>query len=367
MKAAKYVLIFLIAIQFLLPYAVPMRALYSYRLDYPMFLNNINNYYALLDKIKQEIDRKKLKNYIILIGDSVGYGFPVNSWQSLSYHMQDIATKEKGKDAPVVFNLSMASVMSGDAYTLLLLMDKYGISTDHVVMNVRYASFADRSAGPRVVFWLGDALKAVDKQSYERALPQLKASGFKVETAWDKKLHHYMETQVYPKIALFRYKDAIVKEIKLSFNETFRGIPRPVNDNQGDMSNWNKKEELKKAIANKDPYFLSSMDPKPFDMSENNLQIYFMNKIIEHQKGKQTVIALTGTNPELMKESVNDPGYIANLHRIDEYFADKPVTYMNLQHAIGQEYYTDHTHYTTEGYRILAGILWDKLKLTEGK
>ena len=123
MKAAKYLIIFLVLIQFVIPYAVPLDSYYTGRVDYQgMFKDNPQNYYPLLQKIKQEIKKEHLEEYYVIIGDSVAWSSPGASRDSLAPLMEEIARKQ-GKDTRI-FNLGMPSLQAGDIYTLLKLMDR---------------------------------------------------------------------------------------------------------------------------------------------------------------------------------------------------------------------------------------------------
>jgi phospholipase/lecithinase/hemolysin len=96
-------------------------------------------------------------------------------------------------------------------------------------------------------------------------------------------------------------------------------------------------------------------------MTKSNPQVYFLNKILEHQYGKNTLVFLAGTNEILMTEEVNKKGYQENLQRINDYFKDKPVEYINFQGKIDENYFSDHVHLTAEGHRWLAEILYSKV------
>ncbi|WP_040949652.1 hypothetical protein [Gorillibacterium massiliense] len=353
MKAAKYIVLFLILIQFVIPYAVPLDAYYKGRVDYQgLFKDNPQNYYPLLHKIKQEIKRDHLKDYAVIIGDSVAWSSPGPSKDSLAPLMEELAHGE-GKDFRV-FNLAMPSLQAGDIYTLLLMMDRYGISTDRVLINVRYAGFVKRNPGAAIVFWLKDDLKMADRKAFDQALPHLKANGYQESKGWNNVLRSFIENEVYTRIPMFAYKDAIVKSI----NETTdRLLNRavPTDDSIGDIRNWRLHANLEKYI--KTPDVVNSFNPAPFDMTEQNLQIYFMNKIIQHQQGTRSLFFLTGLNEGLLGDAVSDPSYQANMQAIDRYFAATGIAYTNLQKEIGEEDFADHTHYMPEGYRKLAALV----------
>jgi lysophospholipase L1-like esterase len=93
-------------------------------------------------------------------------------------------------------------------------------------------------------------------------------------------------------------------------------------------------------------------------MTEYNPDIYFIEKILKHQQGKETVVVLNGANQTLLKQYVDKPGYQANMKAIDSYFHQKHVKYLNLEGKIADSLFTDHTHFIAEGYKTMAALLW---------
>ncbi|KJS19441.1 MAG: hypothetical protein VR72_18490 [Clostridiaceae bacterium BRH_c20a] len=165
MRTFKYVLIYLLIIQFALYYIVPLDMVYGYRMDYELVKNNIHNIDTILEQISKEVKNKDLKEYVIILGDSVAFSGPGDSQQSIGYYLEEINREKNGENATRFFNLSMPAMQVGDIYTMLLKLDKYGISTDNVILNITYAGFVKRDPDPPIVFWFRDNLKNMDQEA----------------------------------------------------------------------------------------------------------------------------------------------------------------------------------------------------------
>jgi hypothetical protein len=81
-KALRYAIILMILIQLVLPWIMPINQIYHNRVDYNITKDNRERFEPALEQIKLEIIRKHLKDYIIIIGDSVLYSSPGNSDQA---------------------------------------------------------------------------------------------------------------------------------------------------------------------------------------------------------------------------------------------------------------------------------------------
>jgi lysophospholipase L1-like esterase len=46
------------------------------------------------------------------------------------------------------------------------------------------------------------------------------------------------------------------------------------------------------------------------------------------------------------------------LKAIDNYFAQAQVKYIDLEGKLDDSLFTDHTHFTAEGYKAMAALLW---------
>lgn len=348
MRTFKYLLIYLIIIQFALYYIVPLNMVFGYRMDYDLVKDNIHNIDTVLEQISKEIKQKDLEDYIIILGDSVSFSGPGDSEQSIGYYLQK-NLQEEFKERRV-FNLSMPAMQAGDIYTMLLKLDKHGISSENLIFNITYAGFVSRNPDPPSVFWLKDDLKDLDPESFFFVKDNLDANDYsKGSKNYISYLRNFLKNSVLPQVSLFQYKD-FIKNALTKGNES---------DALGDARVWSEKEGLRELLKQQE--YQKGFSPVPFDMTKSNPQVYFLNKILEHQYGKNTLVFLAGTNEILMTEEVNKKGYQENLQRINDYFKDKPVEYINFQGKIDENYFSDHVHLTAEGHRWLAEILYSKV------
>jgi hypothetical protein len=348
-----YTVIILVVLHVAFPYFIPLDVVYHNRSDYNLGLNNIKDLDVTLEKIKLEISQKKIKNYGIILGDSVFYGSPGNSDQAVNVFMEDELKKATGDPNYRLFNLAFPAMQNGDLYVMLLKLDRLGISTDNLILNTRYSSFVPRNPGPRAVFWFYDDLRKMDRESYNKVLPQLKASGTDLPSTFYEITKNWLNKDVLPSYNPYAYRDYFRKMLK---RITFTKLDLPIPDDAlGDIRPYYEKDYLEKYIQMdevKDGY-----NDQPFDMTSSNYDIYFMDKIMEHQKNKKTLVVLTGANQTLLKPYIEKPGYKANLASLDRYFGSKPVQYLNLEGVIPDTYFTDHTHLIPDGYRKLSEII----------
>ncbi|WP_309119328.1 hypothetical protein [Paenibacillus sp.] len=349
MKSFIYMIIFLVLFQIGLPLIYPSAHVIGYRVDYQTVRDNLYMYDAVLEQIRKEVRAHPEKEVVILLGDSVAYSGPVSSDESIGYYLKSMTENEE--EPPLIYNLALPSFQAGDIYTMLLKLEEYGIPREHVAINVRYAGFTRRDPGAAIVFWLKDELRRLDPRAFERSLPQLVATGYRPPETALEKIQDFFVNRVYPRIAMYRYKEFVKQDI-LRF---VPGNPEK-SDTLGDPRPWYEKPKLPELL--KQRQYTDAMRDEPFDMTESSLQIYFLEKIIDLQRGKQTLFFLTGVNTELMERYVTKPGYQANLKSIDAYFAGKPVQYVNLHGRIPNDLFTDHTHFTSEGYRQIADAVW---------
>ncbi|REK71387.1 hypothetical protein [Paenibacillus paeoniae] len=345
-----FALLLFILTQFAASYMVKLDTVYKHRLNYDMFLEDAKVMGIVVDEMAREIKDKGLTNYAILIGNSVAWGTNESSDHSLGRYLSDAATADEDDKLEAVFNLSAPSIMAGDAYTLLLMLDEHGIKTDNVMIGLTYSSFVQGGSGVRKVFWLGDDLKKQDPAMFEKVLPHLEANGYKNMTGWKETEHNAIDA-VSEWIPVVKYKTVIQESIKQSGKKS---------DLMGDPRAWDEKKFSEKWITS--PQYLNFFNPEPFDMSEANWSVYFMNRIAEHQQGKRLFVFVAGSNGELSKQEVTHPGYIANMEKIDTYLSEFGAEYVILQDRIAPNLFTDHVHLTKEGNEQLARIIWDTWK-----
>ncbi len=341
MKAFKYTLLYLLIIELILPSLVPLDPVYKHRMNYEVVKNNTANIDVILDQIERQIKKQDLKDYIIILGDSVAYSGPGPDSDSIGACLEEYYL-QKGQKR-VVFNLAMPAMQVGDIYTMLLKLDEHGISTDRVILNLIYAGFSERKPDPSIVFWLQQDLARLDPVSFRHVKPQLEVNGSIPKVGLVKKLNYYITNR----LAIFRYKDLIKTDLQQQLEEwTGKKI-----EEVGDRRPWYQKEGLKELLDT--PVYQKAFAVKPFDMTSGNPQIYFLNKIIQHQQAKQTLVFLAPVNPKIM-DQVNDPGYKENLQRISNYFAQQKVQYLDFHGQIDQHLFSDHVHLIGSGYSFMA-------------
>lgn len=349
MRSIKYILLYLIIIQLVLPFLIPLNLVYNYRMDYELVKNKIDDLDGVLEQISRKIKNKNEENYLIILGDSVAYSGPGRPEQSISYYLTEISSQE-GKKIPV-YNLALPAMQTGDVYTMLLKLNEYGIKTDHLIINLVYAGFVERNPDPPSVFWLGQELRRLDQVTYSQVKEGLKANG-KVETGF-KAVEQRLSSFLSRKISLLKYKDYLFQLLTSGFNRD------KTHDSELEKP-WYEKESLKELLAQ--PEYQKGFADKTFILDETNPQTFFLNKILSFQEGKKTLVFLSPVNGQLMNEQINKPGYRKNLELIDHFFADRQVTYLNLHDSLPGELFSDHVHLIPRGYYELAQILWKQLK-----
>ena len=345
-KVIILIIIYLFLLQLFMYKVVDTSNIYNYRMDYDLMKDRPSNIHVVLETIKRKIDNEKIEDYIFIIGDSVGYSSPGTSEQSIGYYMEK-AFDETGNEV-AVFNLSLPSNQTGDIYTILLMLDEYGISRENIVVNVIYAGFIDRVPSPPLVFWFTEDIKKLDKETFNHIKNSQIING-KAKEDTIKERYNTFKDSVYNTIAVTKYKDFIVADVmkKLGkyestwMNET--GEP------------WMSKTFLRDLLNN--PVYQEGFTDKPFTMDESNQQLYFLEKIIKLQEEENLIFFMSGVNTELLKIETDKPGYKTNLQTIDKYFEDKNATFLNLYDKINNDYYSDQVHFIPEGYEELANIL----------
>lgn len=336
-------LVFFILIQAAVSVFIDLDKVYRYRLNYNLFLKDQRSIEVVIDEMAKTIKKEKMDNYIILLGNSVAWGTNESSEHSLGRYLSDQVVGEM--DA--VFNLSAPSMQAGDIYTQLLMLEEKGIKTDNLMIGLTYSAFVDRTNGPRAVFWLGDYLREADPQAFDDVLPQIVASHYKYKSGW-KYTEEKLLDNVLGLFPIYKYGSVVEGYLEQrSAGTDLLGDPRP----------WHQKKYTDERLTS--PDYLSFFNPQPFDMSEKNWGVYFMNRIIERWPDAKKLVFVAGGNGELSRKEIDNPGYQNNLRLMDDYFAGKDVLYMNLQDVISADYFTDHVHLTKEGNEELASLLWN--------
>ena len=354
MKTAAYFLVYLILIQIFLPYLAPGQLIYDQRLDYDLVKDRPTNMEAVLEQVKLTIERENLREYAVILGDSLAYSNPGPASESISALMNE-KWRSEGVGYPV-FNLAMPAMQAGDFYVMLLDMEKHGISSDRLILNVTYAGFIGRDPEPPAVYWLTEQLKELDGAAYEKIEPALpdyaKVAPVKI-TDWGA-VKRRLGTLLYEHVNLFKYKDLWQSYLSLRYGQwrnQAAAAPAPTEP-------WFTKDFLPELLQR--PEYQRDFSAAPFIMDDSNPQCYFLNRIMELQRGKDTIIFLSGINPVLMEKNLSAPGYRENLARIDAFFEDKGVIYFNAYNMIDDKLYSDHIHLTKDGYAFLTGILLEQ-------
>lgn len=343
-----FAFVFFVAAQIVVTYYVNLDTVYKHRINYNMFLEDRSMIEVVIEEMAETIEKDGLTDYTILIGNSVAWGTNESSEHSLGRYLSDLATSAEGEDKlGAVFNLSAPSIMAGDAYTLLLMMEDHGINTDNVMIGLSYSAFVEPKQGPRQVFWLGDYLREQDPDAFEDVLPHLMANNFEYEEGWKHEIDHAVD-ELFHLFPVVKYKEVI---------PAYWEQQKAGTDLLGDPRVWNEKQFSETWLS--DPSYLSFFDPTPFDMSENNWGVYFMNKIAKLQEGKRLLVFVSGGNGELSKKEVTQPGYIANTEAIETYLQELGSPYLIMQDRIDPNLFTDHVHLTKEGNELLARFVWD--------
>jgi len=349
MKTFKYVVIYLLAIQLILPYIIPLELVYQERLDYNLVKDNMESLDIALEGISHQIKSENLQDYVVILGDSIAFSGPGPSQASIGHYLQELADDST---APArVFNLSMPAMQMGDIYLLLLKLDHYGISSDNLILNVDYKGFTERQPGPPIVFWLQDDLKYLDADSLDLVRQNLQANHKLPSSDLSASIHRFLWNYA----EMFRYSAMIRKGLQHLAGSALGAAPG--DDSIGDARAWNQKPGLRQILEREE--YQQEFNPAPFDMNKDNLQVFFLDKLVAHQQGKHTLIWLAGANQELMRPEVSNPGYLDNMERIDRYLAGQPVSYVNANGKIQDALFSDHLHLTAAGYQELARLLWE--------
>ena len=350
-KTAVYFFVYLLLIQIFLPYLTPGQFIYDQRLNYDLVKNRPTNMEAVLEQVKLTIDREELREYAVLLGDSVAYSNPGQASESIASRLNEMWAAE-GAGYPV-FNLAMPAMQTGDVYTMLLAMHRHGISSDRLILDVTYAGFIERDPEPPAVYWLAEQLKYLDSAAYEKIEPILPdyARISPVKITDFSAINRRFGTLLFENVNFLKYKDLWQSYFIRHYRQLRNQPEAPPTPTQP----WFTKGFLPELLQQ--PEYQRDFNDAPFVMADSNPQCYFLDKILELQQGKSTIIFLSGVNPALMEENINKPGYQENLAKIDEYFEDKDVIYLNTYYLIDDEMFSDHMHLTSDGYCFLARIL----------
>ena len=347
MKFTRKLLIFLaffyISTQLLLYFLLPSDYVYNNRLNYDVFKDNVYSIDATVKAIKSTIEKDKLENYIIFVGDSVGYGTPCPPDKTISAYMNEIAKREHSKMR--VFNICIPSTMLGDFYTVIKLLNSYDISTQNLILNFSYWEMSAK--GP--TYWFKHYLKDLDYESYQA---MIKGGHIKEASIWQNmkdEIYHFSNKN----ISMIGYSGFITNKIKTETN-TLLGQDSAV------LKVWSLKPSLKKTIEIPENRWYFS--DKPFNLGESSPQIYFLNKIAEVQKDKNTIYFMNAMNDELLAGATEKEGFKNNVKGIRKCFEERGLNFIDYNKKVNYDYFSDHVHLLPVGYEFLAEDLWIRIQ-----
>lgn len=338
---ASYALLYLVMLELSLGALVPTAWVYRGRMDYELVKDNPgDNIDVVIERVRAAIERERLNDYLILLGDSVTYSGPGGPEQSLAPALE--AVSQRNGRPLRVFNLAMPAMQTGDIYVMLLKLREHGIEPPRLAINLIYAGFAPRAPDPPAVFWLAADLRRLDPDAYARVRANLAANG---RDGPPPGLADWFREHVTGRLALVRYRDILRARFLIA-------IPWRQRREVYDTHRWDQKPGLRELLRGREYRML--FNPAPFVMDETNPQLYFIRRIREAAPHAQILFWLSPVNQVLMADEVREPGYQANVVRIDRWFRRQPVRFVNLEHALPPGLFADHLHLTPEGYQVLA-------------
>lgn len=345
-KILLFVTLFFIFTQLMFTYIFPSRYVYNQRINYDVFKDNIYTIEASIKQIKKTISNEKLNKYYIFLGDSVGYGTPCPPDQTISSYMNSIS--KNNKQDLRVFNLAIPSTMFGDYYVILLLLNKYGISTDNLIINFSYWEINAKNP----TFWFKSYLKELDKESYDK---MIEAGAIQEDSLWKNlklEIYHFLNKNVYA----FGYAGFTSNKVQTLAN-------RILHQSGPAIAAWSTKPELASTMRKPENRWYFS-DVK-YNLSETGNEIYFINKITELQKGKNTIFILNALNKELLPVEMAKPGFINNMKAINEYFTDRNLNFIDYNNKVEYSLFSDHVHLLPQGYKFVAQDLLNRINNKE--
>ncbi len=346
-----YTVTSLVLFQVVFAALAPLSLVYNNRMDYNVIKDNLAGVGATLDLIARDIRTRRLQDYVILLGDSVPYSGPGGPSQSVSKHMNDVAREAC---LPPVYNVAIPAAQMGDFYTLLLMLERRSVSTDHVMLNLTYAGFVKREPDPPIVYWLEKDLRKLDPAAYALAAADLAASSENKNRPGE--IESFLEYSVYSRIPTLKYRSHIrmAAQYRLGTASQVLGDTRP----------WYEKEGLKQGL--KPSIYQNQFDATPFVLDDSNLNVVFLRLIAGHLRGKELLVYMSPLNKTLMRQQTSTLGFMQNEDKLDSFLkeeaADYGFQYVDLCDAISHDLFSDHVHLVANGYKALADILWNQAR-----
>lgn len=337
MRTFVYSLVFFTLLQLAIPRVVQEHWIHDYRVEYNTVKNNMAaDLGVAMDRIAADIRRNPARDYVILLGDSVTYSGPGGPEQSIGRYLADWS-RRTGRPLQV-YNLAQPGMMGGDTYTEILMLKERGIPVDRVVINQIYAHYAPMAPNEAAFGWLGEELRRLDPAAWAEA-----NGTTSVPRTWTMKLRE----QMLAGLPLWQYRDFLRQELHLTTTREVRDI-RP----------WTEKRAWLESLM-REPIYQRFVEPRPVELSRANPHVAMLERIIQATDGKAQ-FWFSPANHGLLT-GTSDPGYRANLQRIDQWFSAHRVTYVNLENAIPADLFTDHVHLVPAGYEQLAVMLGEWL------
>jgi hypothetical protein len=322
----------------------PRSYIYNNRLNYDVFKDNVYSIDATVKAIKSTIKKDKLKNYIIMVGDSVGYGTPCPPENTMSAYMNEIAKKENSDIR--VFNIGVPSTMFGDFYTIIKLLNSYDISTHNLIINFSYWEINAKTP----TYWFRHYLKELDNESYTKMVELGHIKELSTLQNIKSEIYHFANKNV----DIIGYSSFITNKIKCDTNAI---LGQPTTE----LKVWSEKSQRLTKTLNlpENRWYYSD---KTFNLSESSPQIYFLNKITELQKGKNTLFFLNAMNDEILAGATEKEGFKNNLAAIGKCFSDRGLNFIDYNKKVDYKYFSDFVHLLPDGYKFMAQDLWHRIQ-----
>lgn len=342
------------AVQFALSAGAPLALVHQHRVPYDIVKDDLRNVDLAMATVKNYIQRHAIKEFVIILGDSVGYSGPGGPEQAVSRYLGDLASAAGG---PAVFNFSLPGAQAGDIYVLMLKLQQHGLNPDWLIINLLYAGFVARVPDPPPVFWLRDELARLDPAADLVTAPAYPAEE-RTETAAERVEAAIIEwgQRYIPTLAYRDYLRAALLGPAMTYAQAEGSMPTP----------WYEKPWLDSYLRQAE--YLRSYDPAPLVMDDSNPNVFFLYRIAARAAPHTRVLFFNSpVNPALLADLQRTDGYQANLRAIDHLmlYLDQSyagVDYVNYTRSIDDRLFVDHLHLTPEGYAQLAAMIWAEIE-----
>ncbi|MFZ5351354.1 MAG: hypothetical protein ACOZCL_01380 [Bacillota bacterium] len=359
-RVAIFMIIYLALLNYIIPFAIPDRIVYNYRINFDIVKNDISNIDAALEHVKRTIEKEKIKSYVIILGDSVAYGSPGPAHGSIGYYLNKLSY-EDDKDI-CFFNLAIPAMQTGDVYTMLLKLWDYDISTDNLIINIWYSNFVKRTYGHPVATWLSEELRKMDYEAYERVENNLICERISLNQQKhgkavykDRAFAVEIKNKVQEHFNMLKYKDYL----RGGAHQIYEALRGRIPEMQA-VQPWYEKAWLVSYMKREEIQWY--MNDEPFRMDTHNEDIFFWERILKLQENKNTLVFLAAINEKLLPRETSRQGYKENLKRITDYFSCKDIDFIDFNGKTDYGLFSDHVHLTPKGYRYIAGVLWERVK-----